>query len=254
MKKIFTSVFAIALTSFAFGQSIHIFDGGIDVTGANVYDTVDASEATLHDLELHNLTSSAVNYKVNRTLVNPIDADASLYFCTGTQCYSPQTATTWTPTGPDATIAANSTLPSGPGTYGIAAHYDAGAMPSTLTVIYRVYNTGTSGDTAFVTIHYISVYAGIEENAKLAGGSIAAAYPNPASSIASIKYDMNQYAQKGKIVFYDMLGKKVKEMELSDKQGVVKVDVSEFNSGVYFYSFIVNDKAIATKKLVVSAR
>jgi hypothetical protein len=252
MKKIFTTVFALALTSFGFSQSIRIFEGGTDVTGTTIYDTVDASEATLHDLELHNTTTSAITYQVNRTLLDPLDADAAVYFCTGVQCYSPQTAVTWTPSGPPPTIAASSTLPSGPGTYGIAADYTAGAMPNTLRVLYRVYNTATAGDTAYVTIAYISVYAGIEE--KPAGGTIAAAYPNPASSIAFIKYDMNQYASKGRIAFFDMLGNKVKEVELADKQGVAKIDVSEFNSGIYFYSFIVNDKAIATKKMVVSSK
>jgi hypothetical protein len=254
MKKIFTTVLALSLTGLGFSQSLRIFDSGVDVTGATIYDTISAGLQTLHDIELHNTTSNAVDYKVNRTLITPIDADASIYFCTGTACYSPNQATTWTPSGPSATIAANATLPSGPGTYGISAHYDAGAACNTLTVKYRVFNTTTAGDTSFVIISYICpAYAGIEEN-KLAGGSISAAFPNPATSIASIKYDMNEFASKGKIVLYDMLGKKMKEIELNDKQGVAKLDVAELKAGVYFYAFVINDKAIATKKLIVSAK
>jgi hypothetical protein len=257
MKKIFTTVFAFTLVTFGFAQSLRIFEGGIDVTGTTIYDTLNATvqTPTVHDLELHNITSSAVSYRVNRTILNPpLDADANLYFCTGTQCYSPQTATTWTPGGPAPSIAANSTLPSGPGTYGIAAHYDPGVVANTLYVLYRVYNTATAGDTAFVTIAYIGINVGISENAKLAEGSVSAAYPNPASSFASIKYDMNQYAQSGKIEIYDMLGNRIKEIELTEKQGVVKVDVSDFKSGIYFYAFLVNDKTVATRKMVVSSK
>ncbi|HEX8516443.1 MAG TPA: T9SS type A sorting domain-containing protein [Bacteroidia bacterium] len=261
MKKIFTSVFTIAFASFGFGQSLHIYDSGVDVTNTHIYDsispfntTTQSLDLTIHDLELHNVTPNTVSYKVNRTILNAPASMGNLYFCTGTQCYSPQSATTWTPGGAPLTLAGNATLPSGPGTYGIAAHYDADTLGTSIDVLYRVYNTAVAGDTAYVTIHYIGVATGITESAKLAGGNISAAYPNPASSLVSIKYDMNQYAENGKISFYDMLGKKVKEVVLTEKQGVAKVDVSELKSGIYFYSFLVNDKAVATKKLVISSK
>lgn len=257
MKKTFTTVIALAFATFGFSQSIHIYEGGTDVTNGTINVAIEASAQYLNDLEIHNTTSSPIDYQVNRTIVgSPIDADAMLYFCTGTQCYSPQSATTWTPVTPPSTLGANAQLPSGPGTYGIAAHYDVGAVCHDFSVTYRVYNTaaGTT-DTAFVTIVYTcdALPAGVEEN-QTATGTVSNAYPNPASSVASIKYDMNQYASKGRIVIYDMLGKVAKEIVLTDKQGIVKVDVSEFNSGVYFYAFMVNDKAISTKKLIVSAK
>ena len=51
-----------------------------------------------------------------------------------------------------------------------------------------------------------------------------------------------------------MLGKVIKEIALNDKQGTLKVDVSELKAGIYFYAFMLNDKAITTKKLIVSAK
>jgi hypothetical protein len=253
MKKIFTTVFAVALTTFTFAQSIRIYEGGVDVTGTTIYDTISAFELTVHDLELHNTTTNTVRYQVNRSIMNPpLESESYLYFCTGTQCYSPQSGINWTPSDTGSVINALATLPSGPGTYGIAAHYDADSLGNTTIVKYRVYNRMASGDTAFVIIHYINMSTGVEENEKLASGRISAVYPNPANSVASIKYDMNQYAQNGKIQFYDMLGKKVKEIELTEKQGIAKVDVTEFNSGIYFYSFLINDKVLTTKKMVVS--
>src|SRR6218665_2157133 len=255
MKRIFTTVIAFTFAVAGFSQSIHIYEGGSDVTNGTINVTIEASAQYLNDLEIHNTTSSPIDYQVNRTIVgSPIDADAMLYFCTGTQCYSPQSATTWTPVPPPSTIGSNAQLPNGPGTYGIAAHYDVGAVCNDFSVTYRVYNTaaGTT-DTAYVTIVYTceALSAGVEESAT---GNMYSAYPNPASSGASIKYDMNEYASKGKIVIYDMLGKVAKEIVLSDKQGIVRVDVSEFNPGIYFYAFMVNDKAVSTKKLIVSAK
>jgi hypothetical protein len=261
MKKIFTSVIALAFTSFSFAQSLRIYESGVDITGTHVYDTAHGydfagqnMDLIVHELELHNTTSSNVSYKVNRTLLSgTLPAQSKVYFCTGTQCYSPNAAITWTPGGASATIAANATLPSGAGTYGISAHYDDSLANQNVTVLYRVFNTAVAGDTAVVTVHYIGIAAGIEDHT-LASGTISAASPNPANSFVSVKYDMNQYAQKGKIAFYDMLGKKVKEIELVEKQGVARIEVGDLNSGIYFYSFTVNDKAIVTKKLVVSSK
>ena len=257
MKRIFTTVFAVALTSFGFAQSIHIYEGGTDVTNGTVNVSIEAASQYLNDLEIHNTSSSSIDYQVNRTIMTPagIDADAMLYFCTGTQCYSPQMATTWTPTSPPSTLGAGQNLPNGPGTYGIAAHYDVGAVCNDFSVKYRVYNTAVgSNDTAYVTIVYTCAeVTGIEES-QVAYGTISNAYPNPASSFASIKYEMNEYAQKGRVVVYDMLGKVIKEIALNDKQGTLKVDVSELKAGIYFYAFMLNDKAITTKKLIVSAK
>lgn len=261
MKKIFTTVFAIAFVSFGFSQSLHIYESGVDVTGGDLYDTArgydfnaESYDLKLYDLEIVNTTSSDVSYKVNRTIQSgSLPAGSLVYFCTGIQCYSPNSSVTWTPGGAPGTIAANSTLPNGPGTYGVSAHYDDSLATQNVTVLYRVYNTAVAGDTAFVTIHYIAAATGIEEN-KPASGTISAAYPNPAISVASVKYDMNEYASKGKLAVYDMLGKKVKEIELNEKQGIVKMDVSEFNPGIYFYAFLINDKAVATKKLIVSSK
>jgi type IX secretion system substrate protein len=250
MKKIFTLLLTIT-AAYGYSQTIHISEGGTDYTNDTIDVAILAGSYNVNDLEIHNTSTSVMHYQVNRTILNPpIDADAYVYFCTGTQCYSPNQMTTWTPTSPYEVIGASATLPNGPGTYGIAAHYDAGAVCHDIYVMYRVYNvqTGTN-DTAYVTLAY-KCATGIDE---LSTGSIANAYPNPASSIVNIKYDLTD-ANTGKIVIYDMLGKVVKQNVLADTQGVAKMNVADLNAGVYFYSLLVNDKAITTKKLIISSK
>lgn len=255
MKKIFTTVIIFSLATFGFSQSLLLFESGVNVSNDTIEHVVDLSVDSLNvnELEIHNVSSGDITFKVSRTILNPpLNPVHSLYFCTGTSCYPPNSNITYTSPG-SSFIAANSTLPNGSGTYGISAHFDLHDNCQDLWVIYKVYNTAAgSNDTAVTTIHYACA-TGIDEE-HLAGGNISNAYPNPAVSVATIKYDMNEYAQKGKICFYDMLGKKLKEINLSERQGTVKIDVSEFNSGIYFYSFMINDKAIVTRKLIVSSK
>ena len=252
MKKIFTLFFAISITAFGFGQSIHIWNAGIDVTSDTVIIPITAGSVNLNDLELHNTTTSIINFQCNRTITT-LDPCANVYYCTGTQCYSPHTQTTWTPSDSGETIGASAILPSGPGTYGISAHYDAcPSICNDIYVLYRVYNTDTSTvDTARVTIHYMCA-SGISENEQAIVSSIV--YPNPSNSAVSISYEVKEQYTAGKIAIYDMLGKEVKEVAIADKQGIAKLNVSDLNAGIYFYSIIVDSKAIATKKLIVSSK
>jgi hypothetical protein len=244
----------LSLTALGFSQSLHLFEGGVEITNTTVVIPIEAMSSYVNEIEIHNQTSSNIDFKVNRTILPPgtLDADAYLYYCTGTQCYSPSNSVTFTPGGAPATIAANSSLPSGPGTYGISAHYDSGAAASDVWVLYRVYNIGTSGDTAYVTLHY-AFATGIEP-VQQSISSMTNAYPNPASSTVGIKYEIGNQGQNAHISVYDMLGKKVKEINLEEKQGLVKMDVSGLKAGVYFYSLIIDEKAISTKKLVVSSK
>jgi hypothetical protein len=250
MKRIFT-LLALTLTTLAFGQSIRIYNGGSDVTGDTVIVPIMAGDMNLIDLELHNMVSSKVYYKINRT-IGTKDSCSSIYYCTGTQCYSPNNATNWTPAGPADSIAGLAILPSGPGTYGISAHYDAcPTICNDFWVLYRVYNTMAPNDTGRVTVMYMCT-TGIDDNAREAIS--VSAYPNPATSTVSINYDVRDNFSEGKIVFSDMLGKKVKELSITGKQGAARVDVSEMHAGIYFYSVIIDSKALSTKKLIVTSK
>jgi hypothetical protein len=46
----------------------------------------------------------------------------------------------------------------------------------------------------------------------------------------------------------------VKEVAIADKQGIAKLNVSDLNAGIYFYSIIVDNKQVTTKKLIVSSK
>ena len=251
MKKIITSIFVLLFTAFSFGQSLRIYDLGVDVTGDTVIVPIAAGSAMVNDLEIHNITGVAVDFKVGR-IITPIDSCANVYFCTGTLCYSPQTAATWYPTGGGQTIGAYAVLPSGAGTYGIAAHYDAcPTICNEFFVKYVLYSTSGSPDTAVVTLNYVCTL-GVNENEQEVN---ATAFPNPVSnSVLSINYSVKEPYNNGKILVYNMLGKEVKTIEISEKQGLAKINVADLNAGIYFYSIVLDNKTMTTKKVIISSK
>jgi agmatine deiminase len=80
------------------------------------------------------------------------------------------------------------------------------------------------------------------------------AYPNPANELVNIIF----YAEEkgtSSIQITDITGKTVKEIvqnNTSTGLNEVNINVSELNSGVYFYTYLLNGKHIATRKFVVN--
>lgn len=75
-------------------------------------------------------------------------------------------------------------------------------------------------------------------------------YPNPAVSVVNIDYAVNK--GNAQIALYNILGVNVYEQMLNNQKGTVKINVSDFVSGVYFYTIKVDGKIIETKKLIIS--
>ncbi len=249
MKKIFTSICLASLALFTYGQSMRLFVGTADITNTTIEVGVTDGLASVNEIDIHNTSSNIITFKVTRMIVNaPLGAGCAVYFCTGTSCFPPNSAASYTQPGTGITIGADSNLI---GTRGITAHFDEGSPLTETYIHYKVYNLSDYSDTACFTMHY-KLATGIPEIEKIAG-TITNAFPNPSNGFISFKYSLNENAQKGVILFYDMLGKKVKEVVLTDKQGLSKIDAAELNEGIYFYTFLVDGKAVSTKKLVISS-
>ena len=191
-----------------------------------------------------NSSGNVIKTRCQRNVISSV-AGSENSFCWGSGCYGATTNVSPLNSSPD--IAGGTTDNSFVGDY--KPKNNAGAT----TVKYLFYDNTNSNDSVSVTVIYDVTATGVNELTK-AGGTISNAYPNPANSLVSLKYDLNEFSKSGKIVFYDMLGKSVKEIALTDKQGIAKINVSEFNAGIYFYTFIIDDKEISTKKLVISSK
>lgn len=77
-------------------------------------------------------------------------------------------------------------------------------------------------------------------------------FPNPVKDVATLQIKLEDESQL-KIEFFDLSGKKVKEVKKDNVFGdnyQIKVDVSEFNEGIYFCR-ITTDQWIKAKRILI---
>lgn len=77
-------------------------------------------------------------------------------------------------------------------------------------------------------------------------------YPNPFSDKTEISYQLPLDFKSAEIIIMDITGKLLKTFEISQKgKGKILVNSSEFQSGLYIYSLVVNGKKVDSKKMKV---
>lgn len=80
---------------------------------------------------------------------------------------------------------------------------------------------------------------------------LGSVYPNPSSRVAQLDYQIKNPRIKARIVVNSFIGNPVYDLPLDPKQNSLTINVVDLNPGVYFYTLIVDNKNIVTKKLVV---
>ncbi len=244
MKKITTVLFLLSCIIYGYGQNIVLLDDNKNVISNTIVDINTAPSSSItEEILVKNAGAISDTIKVLR-IVNTVDAGDQTQFCWGGLCYL------------YATNLSNLPLIIAPGDTadfsesGFHSIFNSGPACVTRLVHYKFYNIHNFSDSTGVTLRYLCV-TGVDDLLK-PGGIISNVFPNPANYLVSIKYDINEFSKKDKIIFYDMLGKNVKEIYLNDKHGTAKINTADMNSGIYFYSFMADDKIISTKKLVIS--
>lgn len=76
-------------------------------------------------------------------------------------------------------------------------------------------------------------------------------YPNPANDFATIDYVITGNVNEASMSFYNLLGNEVASYELDKSDRRLKVQTTNWDSGVYLYQLVVDGKKLVTKKLLV---
>jgi hypothetical protein len=247
MKKIITSIALVTVSLLGVAQSLDVLNHSNknDISNTIFDVALPGNVSIITEFYVTNTDLASHTYKCRRTVFT-VAADDSTRFCWGGLCYNWPTNLS----SQNLTVAPGDTMDFAD--FGFHAEFVSKMSTITRTVHYQFYDIANPSDSTGVTIRYNST-VGVDEMDKV-GGTISNAYPNPANMSVSVKYDINEFSNTGTIVFFDMLGKEVKEVALSDKKGTAKINVDDLNSGIYFYSFMVDGKAISTKKLVISSK
>ena len=177
------------------------------------------------------------------TCYDPADG-LKLQICIGPQCFEPvNTNSSWEGTEASPLLTIEPGVVSGD----LSIHqFFTGTLGSEWTITFYDRNNPTDEVQLFVTVD-TCMSNGVNEVPVLAAG---VAYPNPANATVNINYNLT--ASPATLAVFDLVGNVVKELTLEQAQGTAKVDVSDLNNGVYFYSISAGEYRSEVKSLVVS--
>lgn len=76
-------------------------------------------------------------------------------------------------------------------------------------------------------------------------------YPNPSIKFANMEYRLKPFQTNVKVVLQNVLGSHVKEYNLDPRDNKIRLLTENLNPGIYFYTLIINEEGLATRKLIV---
>ncbi len=242
MKKFLLSlIILISAASFLPAQDLYLtWDG--EKLGDTVYVWGEPTISQIvFDAILHNNTSNGMNVLVVRDEVEMLENTLST-FCWGGSCYSPTVDTSskyqFIPAGGS----------SAEGDF--SGDYMPNGVIGTSIVKYAFYNLDNPDQRVEIVVNYWASPQGIAEEA-MSGGSISEIYPNPANYSVNIDYQLTTKVNTARVKIFNLLGSTVKEAIMERGSHNLKLDVSDLNNGIYFYSVLINGDIYKTKKLVI---
>ena len=177
--------------------------------------------------------------KVTKIIIDTVPGTTNS-FCWGVFCYPDFVYTSGTPI----------TMATGQSD-SLLCDYNVYGQAGISHIRYLFWDVTTPSDSMSVMITWVVNPSGVQENTtELA--TISEAYPNPASFMSAFSFKLNNSSKKATVKIYDVLGNTINEMNVSGKDGVVMIPVSEMQSGVYFYEIISDNKIISSGKLIVT--
>ncbi|MEW6469123.1 MAG: T9SS type A sorting domain-containing protein [Bacteroidota bacterium] len=242
MKRILLSLSAIAAFILpSQGQtSLQLTDAWAGTANNQTYDVWNDVTVTVMDFEFDakNVGTASKKYMLKRQIISEVSGSDN-YIC-WTLCFPPfvDVSTEAVTLAPNATYDLSS------------CHYRPFGNIGTTTIRYVVYDSLNVNDSAWFVINWHVTAVGIDE--ANAVNATVSAYPNPANASAVISYDLSGPVKTASIRLYNMLGSEVKEVRLNGNEGAITLNTAELLPGIYFYSIIVNEKVIATRKLTIA--
>jgi hypothetical protein len=243
MKKSILSLLTVFLLAGTISTAQYITIKDIALNTVASGSTVQVSgplDETIHSyFNIQNTGTDTLRIKV-RKIENSLVPGSGNLFCFNGNCYTTPVS------GNILTLAPGQITDNSNFFYG---DYDATGNSGMSSITYVFFNYDNSNDSSYVIVQYNGT-AGIPDPQK-AESMISSPYPNPANNGTSFKYNLGSTYPKASIQIFDLLYTKVAEVRLENISGTAYLNTSDLNSGVYFYSLVINDKALFARKLVI---
>jgi hypothetical protein len=240
MKKTLLAVlsFAAICSPVLAQSSIKIYDA---VTNQEVTNTIiqvyqDTSTTWAGNYNVKNITSSNISTKARKEETVMASMATSSICYAGTCFPSSVYVSPCKPTNAGSTVA-------------LTTDFNFGNTFNMSTIRYTVYNCSNANDTATFIIQYNASPAGIKNLAL--NFSISDAYPNPASTMLNFNYKISNSTGVPHITIHNLLGNLVKSADMTESNGTARLDVSDLEEGLYFYTLEVNNRPLAVRKFIV---
>lgn len=235
MKKLILSV------SFLFAAAGLLAQNSLTIPSLerNVWGAADELMQSIGTIENTN-GAGPIDVRVERITVDTVPGSQN-YFC-WEQCYEP----------PVSVSPSAMTIDPGQRVDQFYADYKPNGTIGVSTLIYCFYNDANQADSVCATVRFTSSGVGIQDVFLGDVSGVSESFPNPARTVVNINYALAAGWQQAELTVYSMLGAQVKNVRLKEDQGTLKLRVSDLPSGMYFYTLLVDDKAVSTKKMLVT--
>ncbi len=240
MKKLLLTFFVAVVFSGLFSQSLELyFEGELLEPEAEITLIAhpDSGLMELHDIGVKNISIAAIDVKCVRTNIDTV-AGSENALC-WVVCY---------PAEVDTSVYSLIIEPQDTN-YSFFGHYYPFGFEGITRVKYTFYDVNNIEDQVTFFANYDATGAsGVDDiNTNVV---LSNAYPNPANKLVNFDYDMKGL-NKGKVVIYNLLGSVVKDIEIPENYGSLKLNTFDLVEGIYFYSLLVNNEAVSTRKLII---
>ncbi|NQU34867.1 MAG: T9SS type A sorting domain-containing protein [Bacteroidetes bacterium] len=243
MKKILLSLAVILVTVFSINAQSYSLSWEGEALGDTVVLLGDPDAEIVFGALLTNNSANTDTIKIVRRLVKLIP-DVSHYFCWGV-CYQPNLDSIFAPNA-YVVLEANQTS----GEFDFSAHYEPLGVIGTSTVEYTFFNQSDENENIVVVAKFVTSPDGINDNI-LNNSKVSEIYPNPAENFINLDYELPNEVRQASIKIVNILGSIVKEQQIDTRSNTHRIDISDINGGIYFYSVLINGEALSTKKLIV---
>lgn len=234
MKKLLLSAILGAFSWAISAQSL-VIEQYDSVAYGNAYTTDDI----VAYIKVKNVSSNAMDVKVKRIDGNFNSLTASNAIC-WTMCYNTNVSMS-----PDyITIQPNEIN----GNFSGHVYPPMDGVANQGPITYVFFDANNPNDSVAVTVLYRVTQT--FSTADIAAGNISALFPNPAKDYFDVEIEAPVNATKS-VTVTNMVGAAVKQFNL-EEIGRKRISTADLPNGVYFVTLKVNNRAVTTKRLVVS--